>query len=58
MLKGGDLHMQQSHIPTLVSASNPSGEGGNSLNHEVATPIIQNSSIAPLTNSNDGFSKV
>ena len=57
MLKGGD-HIPQSHISSHGASSNPSVVSGASLIHEVAAPIIPNTGIAPLTNSNDGFSKV
>lgn len=58
MLKSGDLHMQPSHVSSLGPTSNPSGDSGNSIVHEVATPVIQNPGTEPLTNSNDGFSKM
>ena len=50
MLKSGDLHVNQSHIPTIGLAPNPNGNVGNSVMH--------NDLANSLTNNQTGLSKV
>ena len=50
MLKSGDLHVNQSHIPTIGLAPNPNGNVGNSVMH--------NDLANSLTNNKTGLSKV